>query len=476
MRRQPSPNLAGRARVRMSVLAAAAAAALACGAAQAQVGVNAVQRSFINLSFEEPDLRTTGCRVYIGQQFVPGWTTTHGLHGQENSGGCVVPPGFVVGERASILELWRTPRTNSGLTVQARSGSQLAELNAEQLSRISQNVCLVQGDRVEWRFSHRGRNSPTEQDRMRFMIGSDPIVAVGTTNNGSGGVTTTYQGSATSTPGPNGWRDYAGAFTYAGTGGITDIGFEALSGASTTGNFLDDIQVYLRPFIELSGGAYETVEGDGGSGLPSLSISGVLESPLDLLVSVLPGGTAVPGTDFTTPNGGTTFTVRVPEGNYDGTETIPLGLTAPGNAVIDGSRTVRLRLEPDPDSYFTRSTSECGDEGMTEALWTILDDDLDLAIEKTVDPEGAAVGDTVDYTLAITHLGGVDGSGAIVRDPPVARLDCSGATLSCSASGGAACPAPLDIATLQGAGLTIPTLPADGRVEIGFSCVVVDAP
>lgn len=455
----------------LPVLVAALALALGMPVARAQVGVSAVQRSFINLGFESPNLATAGCRVYIGQDFVPGWTTTHGPHGQENVGGCAVPAGFVAGQQAPIIELWRTPRNNGGL-VHARTGAQLAELNAEQLSRISQNVCLVDGDQIDWRFSHRGRSSATVQDRMRFLIGAAPIVEVGTTNTGAGGVASALQGSADSAAGPDGWRDYQGSFAYSGAGGVTNIGFEALSGAATTGNFLDDIQVYLRPFIELDGNAYDSLEGSTGAGLPTLAVSGALEDPLVVIVMVT-GGTAVLGEDYLTPGGGTTFTVTVPAGVYDGTEAIALGLTAPGNSEIDGSRTVELQLQPDPSNYFTRSTSECGGAGATEAVWTILDDDLDLAIEKTAGVAAAAPGDTIDYTLVVSHLGGVPGDGSVVRDPAVQGLDCTAATLTCTASGGASCPAAPGIADLQGAGVVIPTLPAGGVVQIGFSCVVL---
>ena len=34
-----------------------------------------VQRSFHNLGFEQPDLVTNGCRVYINSAQVPGWQT-----------------------------------------------------------------------------------------------------------------------------------------------------------------------------------------------------------------------------------------------------------------------------------------------------------------------------------------------------------------------------------------------------------------
>ncbi|WP_143703996.1 hypothetical protein [Luteimonas rhizosphaerae] len=345
-----------RCRAALSV-ATALALTVAAGGASAQVGIAAVQRSFINLSFEQPNLQTVGCRVYIGEQYVPGWTTTHSAQPQENSGGCVTPPGFVVGASAPIIELWRTPRTN-GLTVNARNGSQLAELNASELSRISQNVCLVPGDDVRWRFSHKGRDSATIPDRMQFLLGTAPIVEVGTTNTGDGGVTSTFIGTSGSSAGPDGWRDYDGEFAYAGAGGVTNIGFEALSGTATTGNFLDEIQVLLKPFIELAGAGFETVEG-AGAGAPSLRIVGTLEADLTIEVTIT-GGTAENGVDYTTPSGGATFSVVVAAGTYEGDVLLPLGLTSIGNALIDGSRTVELALAPSPDDFLLSSTEACG--------------------------------------------------------------------------------------------------------------------
>lgn len=442
----------------------------ASAGALAQVGVNPVQRTFINLGFEAPNLQVSGCRVYIDQDLVPGWTTSHGLHaqGQGAGGPCVVPPGYVEGGLANIIELWRTPRSD----VVAREGSQLAELNAEQLSRLSQNVCLVQGEQVRWRFSHRGRASATLPDQMQFLIGEDPIVHVGTTNTGTGGIDNTFIGTASDQAGPDGWRDYAGSFTYTGTDGVTNIGFEALSGSATEGNFLDQIEVFLVPFVELGADGFETVEG-GAGGLPSLSIAGTVDVDLTIDIAVT-GGDAVLGTDFTTPGGAASFSVVVPAGTYDG-NIIPLGLASIGNGIIDGSRTVELTLQASPD-YVSSSTTVCGVTAITEATWTILDDDLDLGIVKTVDPATAQVGDTVNYALEVTHAGGADGSGAVLRDPVVAGLDCSAATPTCSAAGDAQCPASPTIGDLQGPGLVIPLLEAGGSVRIELACVLTGAP
>ena len=103
-----------------------------------------------------------------------------------------------------------------------------------------------------------------------------------------------------------------------------------------------------------------------------------------------------------------------------------------------------------------------------------------LNITKTNTPASGAndqandsvqLGATTTYTIVVRNGGPDAADGAIVRDPAGTRLECS--TVSCgSASGGAACPASVDIATLQGTGVVVPTLPANGAVTFTLQCVV----
>lgn len=95
-----------------------------------------------------------------------------------------------------------------------------------------------------------------------------------------------------------------------------------------------------------------------------------------------------------------------------------------------------------------------------------------LRVDKTAAPLAVRTGGTVTYTMRVDNDGPAPGDGAVFRDPVVAGVDCSAATLSCSAAAGAACPAALDVAALQGAGLIIPTLPAGGSVTFAMSCTV----
>ena len=60
----------------------------------------------------------------------------------------------------------------------AREGSQFAELNADSVSELTQTVCLVNGETVEWRLSHNGRNATN--DTMQFRAGTQAIASIST--------------------------------------------------------------------------------------------------------------------------------------------------------------------------------------------------------------------------------------------------------------------------------------------------------
>jgi uncharacterized repeat protein (TIGR01451 family) len=97
---------------------------------------------------------------------------------------------------------------------------------------------------------------------------------------------------------------------------------------------------------------------------------------------------------------------------------------------------------------------------------------VNLRIDKSVTPTTARTGETVTYTLVVDNDGPGPGDGAVLRDPPVTGMDCAAATLSCSANGGAVCPASPDVAALQGTGLEIPTFPAGSSLQFAMACTV----
>jgi uncharacterized repeat protein (TIGR01451 family) len=98
--------------------------------------------------------------------------------------------------------------------------------------------------------------------------------------------------------------------------------------------------------------------------------------------------------------------------------------------------------------------------------------DADLAITKTASTSSVGNGGSVEYTIVVTNNGPQAGDNAVVHDPVVAGIDCSGA-LSCDVVGNAVCPASPTIGQLQTApGLVIPTLPDGGQVTLRMACTL----
>ncbi|ROU07236.1 DUF7507 domain-containing protein [Lysobacter enzymogenes] len=78
-------------------------------------------------------------------------------------------------------------------------------------------------------------------------------------------------------------------------------------------------------------------------------------------------------------------------------------------------------------------------------------------------PTSVAANGAVTYTIVVSNAGPSAANGTVLTDPAVTNF--TAATLSCASPvGGAVCPASPTVAQLQGAGVTIPTLPVGGSV------------
>ncbi|SFL07896.1 DUF11 domain-containing protein [Lysobacter sp. cf310] len=397
------------------------ALAIACLALPAAAQV---QRSFINIGFEAPVLGngTTACYALIPEGAIPGWTTTHPIG---TAGGSCVPPASV-GTSGRLMELW----ANSFNGVPAREGRQFAELNAAATSRMYQNVCMINGERIDWVFSHRGRSSASVRDVAEMKVGaSSTVIRVGTTSNGAFDTPTVSQGTANApVAGGNGWVDYSGNFTYAGATGTNSLGFESISTAGgdlTVGNFLDAIQLVLRPFVEFDQPSSSSPESTGGN-LPALRINGTVPAGgLTVQVQVT-GGTATLGVDYTTPGNAATFNVTVPAGTYDGGSgsliTLPIAIT--NDILPEGNETIALRISPptgSPLPFLLTSITSCGGAAQNTRSYTITDDDASLAVNKNADAPVAVAGSAdlsdVRYTVTVNNPSLVTASYSLTDTP-----------------------------------------------------------
>lgn len=417
------------------------ALAIACLASPAAAQV---QRSFINIGFEAPVLGngTTACYALIPEGAIPGWTTTHPV-GTAN-GSCV--PAGSVGTSGRLMELW----ANNFNGVPAREGRQFAELNAAATSRMYQNVCMINGERIDWVFSHRGRASASVRDVAEMKVGaSSTVIRVGTTTNGSFDTPIVSQGSA-STPvaGGNGWVDYRGNFNYAGATGTNSLGFESISTAGgdlTVGNFLDAIQLVLRPFVEFDQPSSSSPESSGGN-LPALRINGTVPAGgLSVQVQIT-GGSATLGVDYTTPGNAATFSVTVPAGAYDGGagSTIALPIAIANDALAEGNETIELRITPptgSPLPFLLSSGTSCGAAAQSTRSYTITDDDASLSITKNaaapVLVAGSADLSDIRYTVAVNNPSLVTAAYSLT-DTPGLDPDTSVVSASYRLNGGAA--------------------------------------
>lgn len=384
----------------------------------------AYQRGYLNLGFESPQIATVGnaCRAYLSNTRVPGWLTTHPFYQEEKVDNCL--SSLSVGGSGQIIEMWSGPRTIGGGgtgNISAREGNQFVELNAQYISELSQNICLVNGEQVSWKFSHNGRNAAS--DTMTLRAGIQKIATVSTNTTGDGGVSQCNSGTCgvSSKVSNNRWADYSGTFTYTGATGQTPMGFQSTSGSGTSGNFLDGIQIVVKPIIEFSSASYAVPE-NGGTVQPlKVIVVGDVPSGGISLAFNVNDGTAQLGTDYKI-NGGiaNTFTKTIPQGSY-GAGT-PYILEVPVeiiNDLVNESEEIFTVTINQSTDFHIMSSKDCGASGNGTATYVINDDDaptdMDLKIEKkqkvgttatfSSDSLTVNVGDTIQYQLVITNKG-----------------------------------------------------------------------
>ena len=447
----------------MQVLAKAArAAGLLLLSAFSATASAQVQRTFVNLGFELPSAGSSNCFFQVDESTVPGWTTNHP---SQSGQGCA--PQIAAGS-GKLIEIW----ANGFNGVSPRSGTQLAELNAEAASRIYQNVCLANGEPIGWRFSHRGRQSATVDDVAEFRVGSTPgsnqVIRAATQNDGGFTAPTCFNTASSSTgissnscaaPALSGtWRDYSGEFTWNGATGVQAIGFEAISaaGGATVGNFIDDIQVTLRPFVELNTATLNVREGSNAS-LPALRVVGTVPAGgISVNLEVQAAGTATRGSDYTTAGSTDSVTVSVPAGVYDGDD-FPLPIALVDDAAIENNETLVIAIVSSPTNYVLSSTQTCGGTPILSSTITLLDNEVDLSTNLTA-PAASANGSTASLSVGFAnHTAAPTTGDATAHDATaaVALAQPSGLSFTswtCTASNGARCPGGAVNASTSGSG------------------------
>lgn len=314
------------------------------------------QRVIVNPSFESNDPQGPGAANY-----------------EIYSNGSVIGWDSASGE----IELWDT----NFQSVPAYAGSVFAEMNANVPGALYQNICMVNGETIGWTFAHRARSGGPATQTARFQIAN------------SGGTQIQLLASQSSTIN-NVWNVNTGSTTYTGASGIQRVQF-ITTDAGSIGNFLDDIRITLNPFIELSTASASGVESLATANLPTLTVNGTLFTARTVNVSIT-GGTAIRGTDYTTPGGGASFTVTVPAGTYQNSA-IPLGIQIIDDTATEGSETIQIALGTGT-GYTVSSTTSCGAAARTASTYTITDNDSPVVLAKNW--TNGIAGDAVSLAIA----------------------------------------------------------------------------
>lgn len=181
--------------------------------------------ALVNGSFEEPPARMPGDKgspgsehawQYFQEHEVPGWKTT---------------------ASDKFIQIMKSEFIYNGMEINPPHGNQYAELNAEQVSALYQDVETTPGQTIYWRLAHKGLLGV---DTMAVQIGSadTPIEKLPVIEEISTGNTE--------------WVYYSGSYTVPAGQTTTRFAFnsiDAAGGNQRFGNLLDDIFLGTEPCV-----------------------------------------------------------------------------------------------------------------------------------------------------------------------------------------------------------------------------------
>ncbi|MCU1417071.1 MAG: hypothetical protein JWP32_1245 [Schumannella sp.] len=342
--------------------------------------------SLVNGSFETPAF-FSGV-IITDQSNVPGWSTTAG-DGQ--------------------IELWE-----QSMGVPPGSGNQFAELNANVVSTLYQDLATVPGQTLRWQLQHRGRAGV---DVMQVSLGAPagPLVT-----------------QAVMSDGNTAWGTYSGLYTVPVGQTTTRFAFESISsvGGASFGNFLDDASlgtaacvVVTKSVTNVSRGGTDAVAGDVLEYTVDAQNQGGVPATSAVVTDAVPAGTTfVPGS-ITTSSGPVTDAAGDDSGEFSaGTVTGRIGDGS--NAVSGGSipagetRTMTFRVTVDAGSFgltlaneadvaFVEPLTSTPSISVSNSTSTPVLASADLAVSQTLDTP-LARGAAAQYTITVTNHGPQD--------------------------------------------------------------------
>jgi uncharacterized repeat protein (TIGR01451 family) len=340
--------------------------------------------TLVNGGFEEPVLND-GDRIAVHQSVVPGWSTTAG-DGQ--------------------IELWRFHAPA------ADSGSQHAELNANVVSTLYQDVATVPGQVLKWELAHRGREGT---DVMQVQLGppAGPLV---------------QQGSNIA-DGTGAWGHYSGLYTVPAGQTTTRFAFVSVSsvGGASFGNFLDSVSlgsaaclITTKSVTNTTRPGNDPVAGDVLEYTVEVTNNGGVDATSVVVTDVVPTGTTYLPESIVAPTGAVSDATGDDAGELDaGSVVVRVGDGADasnGGSIPAGeSRTISFRTTVDADAVgltvdneavvsFVESLSGSTATSTSNPTATPVLGSADLAVSQTLDTP-LANGDPIQYTVTVTNNG-----------------------------------------------------------------------
>ena len=314
-------------------------------------------RALQNPSFEANDPAGPGTPNFeiLPIASVPGWSSTTGE-----------------------IELW-----DSGFNgVPAYQGNVFAEMNANTNGTLFQNICLINGEPFGWTFAHRARTGGPATQTARFQVASSTGTVIQTL------------ATQSSTTANQVWNVNTGTATYTGASGLQRVQFTTTDTGSY-GNFLDAIQLTLRPFVQISAASSTGAESVPSASMATLLVTGTAPNAINVIVTIT-GGSATRGTDYTTPGNASTFTVTIPAGTYYNSP-IALGINVVDDTAVETAETITFSISAGT-GYTIANTTTCGASVQTTGTYTITDNDGRVTLRKQW--SDATVGDTATVTLS----------------------------------------------------------------------------
>lgn len=397
-----------------------------------------IQRSFVNLSFENilsgatPNLdacpnRTTGSSwsssyCLFDQKWIEGWKTTASFLDNNNRN---------LGHRE--IELWKGNNTSSAPN--AKAGNLYAELNAHTVSTLYQNICVTKDDSFSWSLWHMARSNATSE-RISFII-ADEIKDLG----GSAAITPTGINALKNQVGvtefgstaTGSWtRHYndtpvqLSAYLNGATAKVKAFGFQAKGGSSTNGNWLDNIEVKLKPAIEFSADNGTVLENATGTNHSvDFNIVGLVNADFDvafIIDNTAVSNPAVYGTDYKIFDNSSGTPVEIVPAvtadpkklsfkykvrynsslNYSaGVKVTGLVIQVINNNNKEGKKLIPFMLDKSQTGIAVMDLSQCGGDVFDGFTYEIKDDDVDLSITKKMNETSPLPGTAVSYEMTL---------------------------------------------------------------------------